>query len=529
LNRLTEHSIENRLNLLPYAAQAPFNSYDKRHDNVCFPDTRVDVLKEIRAWTDGQDQRYIFWLNGLAGTGKSTIARTIAREYHEQGRLGASFFFSRGDGDVGHAGKFFTSIARQLANKSPSLERYICEAIAEHRDIASQSLGDQWHQLVLRPLLRLDGNSQTAFILVLDALDECEDGNDIRMIVQLLAEVRSLGASTLRVFLTSRPEIPIRYGINQLPEAEHHDFILHDISPSLVDRDIEIFLEQNFRTIREERVFAADWPGEKVIKRLVLNASGMFIWAATACRFIHKGKRFAAQRLSIILQGDASMIEPEKQLNEIYMTVLKNSIGQDYDDQEKEYLYKVLKEILGSIVSLFSPLSAKSLARLLHIPQDDVDQTLEDLHAILSIPKQSLPIRLHHPSFRDFLLGKDRCGDPQFWVDEKHAHMALADRCIRLMSTTLKRDICDLDAPGALTTDIESSRVKECLPPEVQYACLYWVQHLQRSGAPIYDNDQVHQFLLEHLLHWLEAICLLQKTSEGVLAIIALESIIAVS
>jgi hypothetical protein len=47
--------------------------------------------------------------------------------------------------------------------------------------------------------------------------------------------------------------------------------------------------------------------------------------------------------------------------------------------------------------------------------KEDVDQTLEDLYAILDIPEdRTRPIRLHHPSFRDFLLDKTRCGDPKF-------------------------------------------------------------------------------------------------------------------
>jgi NACHT domain len=452
----------------------------------------------------------------LAGTGKSTIARTIASEYHEQGRLGASFFFSKGGGDVSHAGKFFTSIAVQLANRSPALKRYICEAIKDHTDIASQSLRDQWRQLVLRPLL--NGNCpQSSFIFVVDALDECEGHNDIRVIVELLAEARSLETVRLRVLMTSRPEIPIRHGIHNIPEAEHKDFVLHNISPSIVDHDIFIFLEVNFRMIREEYAFTADWPGEEVIRRLVQNASSLFIWAATACRFIYGGRQLAADRLKDILKGDSSVTAPEMQLNEIYTTVLKNYVGHDYSPQE-------------SIVNLFSPLSAHSLARLLNFPKEVVDRKLADLHAILDIStEQSRPIRLHHPSFRDFLIEKNRCGDPHFWVDKTQAHKALADSCIRLMTTTLKRDILGLNSPGALITDIESSRVEECLPPEVQYACLYWVQHLQRSNAQIYDNDQVHQFLLEHLLHWLEAISLMDKTAEGVLAIISLESIVAVS
>jgi hypothetical protein len=97
------------------------------------------------------------------------------------------------------------------------------------------------------------------------------------------------------------------------------------------------------------------------------------------------------------------------------------------------------------------------------------------------------------------------------------------------MSTSLKPDICDLNTPSVLVSDIESSRVKRSLPPEVQYACLYWIQHFHRSGARLRDDDQVHQFLKEHLLHWLEALGWMQKVSEGIYAIASLDSIAAVS
>jgi hypothetical protein len=239
---------------LPDAADAPFNSYNKQHEPTCLHDTRVDVLRQIFSWADGQDERCIFWLNGLAGTGKSTIARTVAREYFEKGRLGASFFFSRGGGDVDHAGKFFTSIALQLAHNVPPLQRYISEAVVERSDIASLSLQDQWRRLVLRPLLKLDCKScPFSYILIVDALDECDDDNNIRAILHLLAEARSLETVRLRIFITSRLKIPIRHGIYQLPETEYHDFILHNISPSIIDHDISIFLEYNLRLIGQKR------------------------------------------------------------------------------------------------------------------------------------------------------------------------------------------------------------------------------------------------------------------------------------
>ena len=97
------------------------------------------------------------------------------------------------------------------------------------------------------------------------------------------------------------------------------------------------------------------------------------------------------------------------------------------------------------------------------------------------------------------------------------------------MSTSLKQDVCGQEAPGTLVADIESSQIEQCLPPQVRYACLYWIQHLQKSSAQLRDNDQVHQFLQEHLLHWFEALGWMAKVSEGIHAIALLASITAVS
>jgi pantothenate kinase-related protein Tda10 len=175
------------LNRLHYVAEATFNSYQKQHERTCLDNTRSQVLEKINAWADRQDGSSIFWLNGWAGIGKSTIARTIARRYHEKQRLGASFFFSRGGGDVGHAGKFVTTIARQLANHIIPLQSFISKATQACVDIGVQSLSDQWRQLVVRPLSSLtDRCGVPTFVVVIDALDECDDDRNIRTIIQLL-------------------------------------------------------------------------------------------------------------------------------------------------------------------------------------------------------------------------------------------------------------------------------------------------------------------------------------------------------
>ncbi|ERF69366.1 hypothetical protein EPUS_08638 [Endocarpon pusillum Z07020] len=518
---------DNPLDRLPYAIEAPFNSFTRQHEPACLTNTRVNLLNDIYAWVDGKDERCIFWLNGMAGTGKSTIARTVARRYYEQQRLAASFFFSKGGGDVSHAGLFITSIAMQVAQNVPASRQYIRNAVAERNDIASQSLRDQWQWLVLCPLLKLDEHSdKSAYVLVVDALDECDNENNIRIIIHLLAEARSLKMTRLRIFLTSRSEIPIRNGFRQISDAEHRDYLLHDISPSIVDHDLSIFFEYNLKLIGQEQSLDACWPGEEITKRLIQTAGGLFIWAATACRFIHEGKRFAVRRLDTILSGiNSALIAPEKHLDEIYTTVLKQSIILEFTKEEKEEVYCALRKALGSIVILLSPLSASSLCKLLGVKKEDLDQTLNDMHSVLEIPKNRFqPLRLHHPSFRDYLLSKSRCQDPNFWVNEKQAHQVLADNCLRLMSISLKQDICGLNAPGKLITEVDRSRIDHNFPPEVQYACLYWIEHVQKSSAQLCDDDQVHHFLQKHLLHWLEALGWMGKMSEGVYAIAALQS-----
>jgi hypothetical protein len=483
----------------------------------------------IRVWADGNDERPIFWLRGLAGTGKSCIARTVAGEYYQKRRLAATFFFSRDiGGDVRNARKFFTSIAAQLADVSEILKSHICNAIAQCSHLTTQAPREQWCQLVLEPISKLQSDLfQLPLVLVVDALDECDDEKDIQAILQLLSEARSLRTVRLRILITSRPEISIRQGFHRIDETEHQDFILHDISRSIVDNDIRVFVEHHFKEIRLDRGFTLDWPGIETIKAIVQHAAGLFIWAETACRFVKDSGPLIKKRLRAILDDDISMTKPEKALNKIYLTVLEGSIHPDFDEEEQKEYCGILRKILGIIVILLSSLSAISLARLLDIPKEDIDGSLVGLHAILDVRKEDgNPIRLHHPSFRDFLLNRKRCDDLRFWVNEKKAHELLADRCISLLSAKLKRNICNLQEPGALAKDISDQQRENGLSADLRYACQYWVQHLKGSGTQLEDNGKVHNFLCQTLLYWLEALSIIGKTSEGVHAIILLESMV---
>jgi hypothetical protein len=188
---------------------------------------------------------------------------------------------------------------------------------------------------------------------------------------------------------------------------------------------------------------------------------------------------FPEKRLRILIEGSTSTATPEEHLNQIYVTVLQKSARLGYMEEEKQLLYSMLRDILGSIIILFFPLSADSLSRLLSIIKRKIDRALEGLHSILDIQKDpGHLVRLYYPLFRDFLLDKKRCGDPNFWVNEKQAHRTLTDSCIRLISKTFKQNICGVDASGVLITDVESGRMKQYLPSKIQYTCLYWMQYI---------------------------------------------------
>ena len=130
------HSIEDEQQLakLPLAADATYNAYHRQHQGPCTANTRVELLELLQSWATSH-QKPVFWLSGMAGTGKSTIARTFAASLDTQTGLGGTFFFSRGSGDLNNAVKFVSTLAHQLASRSPGLKSALCEALAEHSDV----------------------------------------------------------------------------------------------------------------------------------------------------------------------------------------------------------------------------------------------------------------------------------------------------------------------------------------------------------------------------------------------------------
>lgn len=218
----------------------------------------------------------------------------------------------------------------------------------------------------------------------------------------------------------------------------------------------------------------------------------------------------------------------------MYSKILEYDL-KELEDDEITTFFKNFRDVVGSVILLFDSLSANALSKVCDIEIEDVCNILNSLRSVLDIPKslnfESLdcPIRLFHLSFREFLLDKKRCPNHELRINKPKKHNDLFVSCLTLMSTHLKMDICNLRLPGALASGVEKSRVEECLPLSVQYACRYWVYHLQQGNINLCDNGQIHTFLQKHFLHWLEALSLIKKMSEGVLMVKVLQSMVSVS
>ncbi|KAJ5503990.1 hypothetical protein N7463_006864 [Penicillium fimorum] len=466
---------------------ALYDCHVHEHEDFCLPGTRTELLSRITDWAKSDD-KFIFWLNGMAGTGKSTIARTVAQGFEERGLLG------------------------QLVTRHKQLVPKVLNAIKTDPRITSKFLRDQFDQLLYRPLLKLQPEQSTTIVIVIDALDECDGDADIKLILHLLFKLQEIKSVRLRVVLTSRPELPIRQGFDK--DGNYQDLVLHELSPLVIERDIRRFLEYKLEDIREKRLLSQDWPGHDNIEKLVKMAVPLFIFASTACLSIGSGLHPQKQLQKYLDMGATSATQMEK----TYLPALHQLMRND-EDESKENLEE-FRDIVGVIILLTTPLSVDSLALLLQKPTREISDLLAFLHSVLMVPSNTnTPVRILHLSFRDFLLGTKG----EFRIDVRETHRQIVLNCLRIMDTHLRHNICDLASYGIQREDIDPQIIQQRLTADLEYSCFYWVHHLKQSQGSI-SQSEILSFLQTRFLHWLEALALMGRISEAAIMIETLES-----
>ena len=202
-------------------------------------------MSKIELWAADFEKPPVYWLNGLAGTGKTTIAQTIAERLTADGRLGASFFCSRNFEDRSNLKLIFPTLAVQLARRYTEFRSTFVPSMQSDPGIANESLYNQMAKLIVRPL----NKSNISTVIVIDALDECKDEEPASAILSVLGQFVSQ-IPRVKFFLTGRPEPRIREGFRLPLLAKATDvFVLHDVERSLVDSDIRRFLKRSFQVV----------------------------------------------------------------------------------------------------------------------------------------------------------------------------------------------------------------------------------------------------------------------------------------
>lgn len=516
---------------LKIAEEAHYNANTGEEYQECLQETRKELLQDIRSWATDPNKKPVFWLQGMAGTGKSTVSRTMARWLDNEGLLGGSFFFKKGGTDREDAKRLFTTLTKQILERLPHLQEPVKRAIKETRGIGSNNPQEQFNELLFKPLKNLDLGLKLPLILVIviDALDECQVPADVAAFFSTLPKLSELTHVRLRFFITSRPEPAVIKGFRPMSNDE---FVLHQIERSIIQRDIAIFLQERLGRIRDDHGLLKSWPGEENFTALVNMAVPLFIYAATVYRFLNCEGELPNDRLQAILSSRSTegmyIIDNEySKSTGIYLPILKHIISQKGPKELRSWMND-FRRIMGAIALLFSPLSSVSLAGLIRLDQMRIQGRINVLQSVVSVPKDSdAHVQLLHLSFREFLV--DHSASADFWIDERVVHAQLAEDCLDCMNRGLKRDICRLSNPGVRRHEIEKTVFENHVAPELRYACRYWIRHLANGDQSGVNWKLIEGFLKLHFLHWLEVMSLLGWGSETIGNIAALQSLAKVS
>ncbi|KAG8924517.1 hypothetical protein FRC02_010366 [Tulasnella sp. 418] len=519
LNRAEEAALSS----IPRVDSARYDSAPQLSSSFCLEDTRVALLQEIEQWAEDPGSRPIFWLCGMAGTGKSTIARTVAKLFDERHWLGASFFFSRDEDDRRTASLVFPTIAQQLARSIPSLREYIIKAAIP--EVCTSMMRTQLNKLIVEPFQRSTFQSST-LVIVMDALDECAKETQITEMLALLAPAIQVIQKTrnIKLFLTSRPEVHISAEFREPGmQSVSNVSILHDIEKSLVRTDISRYVEHHLQRIGK-LILPRNvvWPTVEEKEALINMSDGLFIFAAATVAFIGDTKyRQPKQRLRNLLsdsnQGHASA--SLMHLDFLYRQILMASLPDNDNGQDLDGLKLRIREILGTVILLMYPLSSQSLEKLLEWEEDSVEPTLGPFHSVLPMTLDQTPIRVFHKSFPDFLMDKRRSGGFWFHIDPMEHHGRLALLCLTHMNTSLRRDMCGVgNQLVSELGDVESVLMTN-VGAHILYACRYWEAHLKEAEWTDELGAALKEFCECKILYWLEILCLDRKLSSAILAV----------
>ncbi|KAG1896110.1 WD40 repeat-like protein [Suillus fuscotomentosus] len=437
----------------------------------CQPGTRKGILSDIMKWINdsGEDVPRVLWLSGPAGTGKSSIAHTIANSFIGVGGLGSCYCFDQNEKD--RHKKVFTTIARDLADRHPEMRRALADAVKNQTALKTTSdVIQQWQKLLIEPLGKLSESPVGPVVIVIDALDESGEvetrSNLLRILSgklrdQTITHITKL-PKNFRIIVTSRPLRDIQ---NSFAGVQHiRRKSMDDIPLEVAERDICTYISQELEGL-------PDFGSEK-FTALAKKANGLFQWARLACKSIKEPPLSSSsiKFFNDIVSRDG--VKREHLLYDMYDLILKQIIPKDEhaDPELRQTQLAMFHSVIGQILGTAEPLPLNSLdAMRSHFTDEskyyEVKDIIEHMGSLLSgTTDPSMPIRPLHASFRDFLT--DQSHSKEFFVDMPKVQRNLAFASLGVMKDGLSFNICGLKSsylPNSEDPDLRK-RVKTALP-----------------------------------------------------------------
>ena len=478
--------------LLPRAKFAEYDAASPAPRNACTENTRKEILNVLQVWASDNATTKVYWLNGMAGTGKTTIAYSFSEILKRKGSLGGTFFASHLRVDTSDARRIIPTISLQLARYLPSFGSLILDVVRNNPECSSWRIANQFVNFMVTPLIVAcrENRVVVAPVIILDALDECSDQSLVAELLDVILEhSKSL---PLKFFITSRPEIVVKESFDY--SRDHSNLILHEAGKEIVKADIKLYVKA-YLVGKHNR---PNWPSEVEVESLVNMSGTLFIYAATVCKYItQRGGSSMPQRLSDVvnftLETTSGLTTP---LDVLYERIL-NAAYTSANQREKSNIQMVLM----AIVYAYNPLSMTAISALVKIPIGQIQAALSSLHSLIYIPSQGpdIPISIFHASFFDFI--SNQSSSSKHYLEPSTSHKSLALQCLSL-----------IDREWSSNTNVSylAERRHKEITEYVGYACCSWAFHFTEADHSN-GSDILNNFFEKHLLRWIDCLSILGK------------------
>ena len=470
----------------------------------CMTGTRVDVLSKFVAWIK-DDPLSIFWLAGMAGTGKTSIAVSLCRMLRNDPAivLGGGYFCSRSAGSIARTDVrcILPTLAGILAGQSQEFAQALAAELENDRNLGHKPVGDQIGPLLSRPLATLTSSSRPVVFLI-DALDECSNERELAELLRLLADFEC--DLKVKFILTSRPELHIRG--TPISNPEHNTILqLHTISTEEVIADIRLYVSGTL----SHATLNATWYTNDDIELLVKLSSGLFIFASTVLKYVLQCEQDEDRqdRLRKATSTIAKRTAATSSIDKIYELILMDASHSDAVDEDE---LERMKHVLACILTTRASLSVEALAALIGLTPSRLRGSLARLHSLVYLPANNeIPgLRTLHASFGDYLFER---GPQQIRIPVTLGHDILARGCMQRLA---QNDLC-FNVARSKSSFVQNPETAREIALSLIYACLHWAHHIDAaSNRTAFDHD-VGRTFRSKFLFWLEVFSVTGKVGSA--------------